>query len=159
MAMDYTDKAKEVLEYAHSFANMAGSRQVCTEHILAGLTKIENSMACTVLNQNGVTFEAVTEMLSSGMMSGSSDSFPTLDGAGEYSQKARQALRKSSTRSSAASEEIRRTIQVLSRRTKNNPVLIGEPGVGKTAIVEGLAERIVAGRRAFDHQGQGHHGA
>ena len=95
MAMDYTDKAKEVLEYAHSFANMAGSRQVCTEHILAGLTKIENSMACTVLNQNGVTFEAVTEMLSSGMMSGSSDSFPTLDGAGEYSQKARQALRNS----------------------------------------------------------------
>jgi ATP-dependent Clp protease ATP-binding subunit ClpA len=51
-------------------------------------------------------------------------------------------------------KEIERVMQVLSRRTKNNPVLIGEPGVGKTAIVEGLAQRIVAERRARDAQGQ-----
>ncbi len=232
MAMDYTDKAKEVLEYAHSFANMVGSRQVCTEHILAGLTKISNSMAYTVLNQNGVSFEAVTEMLSSGMMSGSPDTAPTLDGRGEYSQKARQALRNSfpvaskfksrqvgtehilisllqiectaqrmieaianggdngiravysdlmqalgqkggdggaaGRRSKSELEkmtrditqdakdgkldpvigreaEMHRVTEILSRRTKNNPILIGEPGVGKTAIVEGLAEKIVAG--------------
>ena len=56
-------------------------------------------------------------------------------------------------------EEIRRVVQVLSRRTKNNPVLIGEPGVGKTAIVEGLARRIVSGRRAGDPEGQAGGGA
>ena len=126
-----------------------GDEYVSTEHLLIGIAASKPNQSAEILEKNGVTAEALRKAVP-GVRGGAKVTSP--DAEGSY-----KALEKYSTDLTAAAkdgkldpvigrdQEIRRVIQILSRRTKNNPVLIGEPGVGKTAVVEGLAQRIVAG--------------
>ncbi|MFA5853793.1 MAG: ATP-dependent chaperone ClpB [Patescibacteria group bacterium] len=136
------------IRQAHKIAERFKDEYVSTEHLLLGLMETKND-AASLLTEMGVTTEAVLKVL---MDIRGSQRVTSTEPEATY-----QALEKYSrnlTRLARAEkldpvigrdEEIRRVIQVLSRRTKNNPALIGEPGVGKTAIVEGLAQRIVSG--------------
>jgi ATP-dependent Clp protease ATP-binding subunit ClpB len=119
------------------------------ERLLLGLTLEKNSEAGSILNKGGVTpqnLNAAIESLRKGRTADSATAENAYDALKRYSRDLTQAARDGKLDPVIGrDEEIRRTIQVLSRRTKNNPVLIGEPGVGKTAIVEGLALRILNG--------------
>ena len=141
--------AKEVLRLAIELSREMGHNYVGTEHLLLGILREGNNLAALILREYGITEEQLSEKI--------------LDLLGETRQGAKKkkieykALRQFSTDlTQLAAEnkidpvigrekEIARIIQILSRRTKNNPILLGEPGVGKTAIVEGLAQRIVSG--------------
>lgn len=126
-----------------------GDEYVSTEHLLIGIAASKPNQSAEILEKNGVTAAALRKAVP-GVRGGAKVTSP--DAEGSY-----KALEKYSTDLTARAkegkldpvigrdQEIRRVIQILSRRTKNNPVLIGEPGVGKTAVVEGLAQRIVAG--------------
>ena len=126
-----------------------GDEYVSTEHLLIGIVASKPNQSAEILEKNGVTAASLRKAVP-GVRGGAKVTSP--DAEGSY-----KALEKYSTDLTAAAkegkldpvigrdQEIRRVIQILSRRTKNNPVLIGEPGVGKTAVVEGLAQRIVAG--------------
>ena len=126
-----------------------GDEYVSTEHLLIGIAASNPNQSAEILEKNGVTAASLRKAVP-GVRGGAKVTSP--DAEGSY-----KALEKYSTDLTAAAkegkldpvigrdQEIRRVIQILSRRTKNNPVLIGEPGVGKTAVVEGLAQRIVAG--------------
>ncbi|TCP52320.1 ATP-dependent Clp protease ATP-binding subunit ClpC [Tumebacillus sp. BK434] len=148
--MAYTPRAKKVIELSIDEARKLGHNYVGTEHILLGLIREGEGVAARVLANLGVSLnkarQQVLQLLGGDTHEGhqentQSANTPTLDGlARDLTQMARdQKLDPVIGRS----KEIERVIQVLSRRTKNNPVLIGEPGVGKTAIAEGLAQRIV----------------
>ena len=147
MAMPSNNLIK-VIDNAVKAAERMGDSYATTEHLLIALAQ-DKGEAGRVLNGLGVTGKTVEEAYSS--LRGSTrvtdqQSKPELDALNQYGQNLTQKAREGKLDPVIGrSEEIRRTIQVLSRRTKNNPVLIGEPGVGKTAIVEGLAQRIVAG--------------
>ncbi len=147
MAMPSTNLIK-VIDNAVKAAERMGDSYATTEHLLIALAQ-DKGEAGRVLNGLGITGKTVEEAYSS--LRGSTrvtdqQSKPELDALNQYGQNLTQKAREGKLDPVIGrSEEIRRTIQVLSRRTKNNPVLIGEPGVGKTAIVEGLAQRIVAG--------------
>ncbi|NMN02446.1 ATP-dependent chaperone ClpB [Bifidobacterium panos] len=126
-----------------------GDEYVSTEHLLIGIAAATPNQSADILKANNVTAAALRKAVP-GVRGGAKVTSP--DAEGSY-----KALEKYSTDLTAQAkdgkldpvigrdQEIRRVIQILSRRTKNNPVLIGEPGVGKTAVVEGLAQRIVAG--------------
>ena len=147
MAMPSNNLIK-VIDNAVKAAERMGDSYATTEHLLIALAQ-DKGDAGRVLNGLGITGKTVEEAYSS--LRGSTrvtdqQSKPELDALNQYGQNLTQKAREGKLDPVIGrSEEIRRTIQVLSRRTKNNPVLIGEPGVGKTAIVEGLAQRIVAG--------------
>ena len=147
MAMPSNNLIK-VIDNAVKAAERMGDSYATTEHLLIALAQ-DKGEAGRVLNGLGITGKTVEEAYSS--LRGSTrvtdqQSKPELDALNQYGQNLTQKAREGKLDPVIGrSEEIRRTIQVLSRRTKNNPVLIGEPGVGKTAIVEGLAQRIVAG--------------
>ena len=147
MAMPSNNLMK-VIDNAVKAAERMGDSYATTEHLLIALAQ-DKGDAGRVLNGLGITGKTVEEAYSS--LRGSTrvtdqQSKPELDALNQYGQNLTQKAREGKLDPVIGrSEEIRRTIQVLSRRTKNNPVLIGEPGVGKTAIVEGLAQRIVAG--------------
>ena len=130
-------------------AEKAGDSFVTVERLLLGLTLDKNSDAGSILNKGGVTpqnLNAAIESLRKGRTADSATAENAYDALKKYSRDLTQAARDGKLDPVIGrDEEIRRTIQVLSRRTKNNPVLIGEPGVGKTAIVEGLALRILNG--------------
>src|SRR6266581_3705561 len=130
-------------------AEKAGDSFVTVERLLLGLTLEKGSEAATILSKGGVTpqnLNAAIEALRKGRTADSATAENAYDALKKYSRDLTQAARDGKLDPVIGrDEEIRRTIQVLSRRTKNNPVLIGEPGVGKTAIVEGLALRIVNG--------------
>src|SRR3982074_246930 len=132
---------------AEKAAEKAGDRFVTVERVLRGLTLEKGSEAATILSKGGVTpqnLNAAIEALRKGRTADSATAENAYDALKKYSRDLTQAAREGKLDPVIGrDEEIRRTIQVLSRRTKNNPVLIGEPGVGKTAIVEGLAQRIV----------------
>jgi len=154
----FSPRAKKVLEYAVDEANAMGHIYVGTEHILLGLLREKEGVAARVLEYLGVTYEDVQEEIFA--LLGEIESpqhflkphkiakhhkpkTPTLD---EFSRDLTQLAKEGQLDPIIGREaEIERVIQILSRRTKNNPVLIGDPGVGKTAIVEGLAQKIVAG--------------
>ncbi|MDU2422864.1 MAG: ATP-dependent chaperone ClpB [Bifidobacterium scardovii] len=137
------------LAQAEKEMQQMGDEYVSTEHLLIGIAASAPNQSADILKANGVTPEALRKAVPS-VRGGAKVTSP--DAEGSY-----KALEKYSTDLTAAAkegkldpvigrdQEIRRVIQILSRRTKNNPVLIGEPGVGKTAVVEGLAQRIVAG--------------
>ena len=137
------------LAQAEKEMQQMGDEYVSTEHLLIGIAASAPNQSADILKANGVTPEALRKAVPS-VRGGAKVTSP--DAEGSY-----KALEKYSTDLPAAAkegklapvigrdQEIRRVIQILSRRTKNNPVLIGEPGVGKTAVVEGLAQRIVAG--------------
>src|SRR6201992_2715190 len=130
-------------------AEKAGDSFVTVERLLLGLTLEKGSEAGAILSKGGVTpqnLNAAIESLRKGRTADSATAENAYDALKKYSRDLTQAARDGQLDPVIGrDEEIRRTIQVLSRRTKNNPVLIGEPGVGKTAIVEGLALRIANG--------------
>src|SRR3981189_2847195 len=130
-------------------AEKAGDSFVTVERLLLGLTLEKGSDAGAILSKGGVTpqnLNAAIESLRKGRTADSATAENAYDALKKYSRDLTQAAREGKLDPVIGrDEEIRRTIQVLSRRTKNNPVLIGEPGVGKTAIVEGLALRILNG--------------
>jgi ATP-dependent Clp protease ATP-binding subunit ClpB len=130
-------------------AEKAGDSFVTVERLLLGLTLEKDSDAGSILRKGGVTpqnLNAAIEALRKGRTADSATAENAYDALKKYSRDLTQAARDGKLDPVIGrDEEIRRTIQVLSRRTKNNPVLIGEPGVGKTAIVEGLALRILNG--------------
>src|SRR6201987_317960 len=134
---------------AEKAAEKAGDSFVTVERLLLGLVLEKNSDAGKILKDGGVTpqnLNAAIEGLRKGRTADSATAETAYDALKKYARDLTQAARDGKLDPVIGrDEEIRRTIQVLSRRTKNNPVLIGEPGVGKTAIVEGLALRIVNG--------------
>jgi ATP-dependent Clp protease ATP-binding subunit ClpB len=134
---------------AEKAAQKAGDSFVTVERLLLGLTLEKNSEAGAILGKGGVTpqnLNAAIESLRKGRTADSATAENAYDALKKYARDLTQAAREGKLDPVIGrDEEIRRTIQVLSRRTKNNPVLIGEPGVGKTAIVEGLALRILNG--------------
>ncbi|RDU34881.1 ATP-dependent Clp protease ATP-binding subunit ClpC [Neobacillus piezotolerans] len=147
----YTPRAKKVIELSMDEARKLGHSYVGTEHILLGLIREGEGVAARVLNNLGVSLnkarQQVLQLLGSNESGGHpgstsvSANTPTLDSlARDLTVIAREG---SLDPVIGRSKEIQRVIEVLSRRTKNNPVLIGEPGVGKTAIAEGLAQQIV----------------
>ncbi|MGG1678371.1 ATP-dependent protease ATP-binding subunit ClpC [Neobacillus sp. NRS-1170] len=147
----YTPRAKKVIELSMDEARKLGHSYVGTEHILLGLIREGEGVAARVLNNLGVSLnkarQQVLQLLGSNESGGHqgggavSANTPTLDSlARDLTAIAREG---SLDPVIGRSKEIQRVIEVLSRRTKNNPVLIGEPGVGKTAIAEGLAQQIV----------------
>jgi ATP-dependent Clp protease ATP-binding subunit ClpB len=134
---------------AEKAADKAGDSFVTVERLLLGLTLEKDSDAGRILRKGGVTpqnLNAAIEALRKGRTADSATAENAYDALKKYARDLTQAARDGKLDPVIGrDEEIRRTIQVLSRRTKNNPVLIGEPGVGKTAIVEGLALRILNG--------------
>src|ERR1700678_1979449 len=134
---------------AEKAADKAGDSFVTVERLLLGLTLDKDSEAGGILRKGGVTpqnLNAAIEALRKGRTADSATAENAYDALKKYSRDLTEAARNGKLDPVIGrDEEIRRTVQVLSRRTKNNPVLIGEPGVGKTAIVEGLALRIVNG--------------
>jgi ATP-dependent Clp protease ATP-binding subunit ClpC len=148
-----TPRAKKVIELAVDEARRLNHHYIGTEHLLLGLVREGEGIAAGVLESLGVNLEKVRaetqRILSQSMPQGthaggrSSTKTPTVDQLGmDLTQAARNAKLDPVI---GRQKEIERVVQILSRRTKNNPVLIGEPGVGKTAIAEGLAQRIVSG--------------
>ena len=145
-----TPSAKRVLMRAHELSQASGSTYVGPQHILAALTEDPDSGAGHVLNNTQVDAKDLGKRITKasraeGMPAGPeqpSDT-PTLDEYGRDMTEDAKAGKLDPVVGRA--DEIEQTVEVLSRRTKNNPVLIGDPGVGKTAIVEGLAQRIVSG--------------
>lgn len=144
----FTSRAKKILEFAVEEARSLNHNYIGTEHLLLGLLKEKEGVACRILNGFGVYFDDVKEKIvemfkEPPAATGGADKgkTPTLD---EFSRDlTKMAVDGKLDPIIGRAKEIERVVQILSRRTKNNPVLIGEPGVGKTAIVEGLAQLIV----------------
>ncbi|EJW18329.1 negative regulator of genetic competence ClpC/MecB [Paenibacillus alvei DSM 29] len=147
----YTPRAKKVIELSMDEARKLGHTYVGTEHILLGLIREGEGVAARVLNNLGISLNKArqqvlqllgsSEAVSSHHGQSQNVSTPTLDSlARDLTAVAKEGNLDPVI---GRSKEIERVIQVLSRRTKNNPVLIGEPGVGKTAVAEGLAQKII----------------
>src|SRR5690625_2613235 len=149
----YTPRAKKVVELSQDEARKLGHSYVGTEHILLGLIREGEGVAARVLNNLGVSLNKARQQVL--QLLGSNESRAGRQSRGQASNAStpiRDCLAKDLTASAregnvdpviGRDQEIERVIQVLSRRTKNSPVLIGEPGVGKTAVAEGLAQKIV----------------
>ena len=144
-----SNTANKLLEQAFKEAANFKDEYVSTEHLLLAITHLKQDAAQKILAQHGATYDAILKALIS--VRGSqkvTDQNPEakFQALEKYARDlTEQARRGKLDPVIGRDEEIRRVVQVLSRRTKNNPVLIGEPGVGKTAIVEGLAQRIISG--------------
>ena len=151
----YSPRAKVVLEDAHGLASRFQSEKTGTEHILLAMIKEGDNVAVRLINTIGVSAQKlyVDTLIAMGEDGGlykedlQQGSGKGKTGTLEQYSRDLTALAKAGKLDPVIGreEEINRAIQILSRRTKNNPCLIGEPGVGKTAVVEGLAQRIVAG--------------
>ncbi|GEA30929.1 MULTISPECIES: ATP-dependent chaperone ClpB [Clostridium] len=144
-----TRKVEEVLIKAEEFSKQFEDSYVSVEHLMLAIIEIDNNQVSKILKQYNITKENFLKVLSEVR---GSQRVETQDPEGTYDALAKYgtnlvdlAKKHKLDPVIGRDEEIRRTIRILSRRTKNNPVLIGEPGVGKTAIIEGLAERIVRG--------------
>ncbi len=144
-------RAKRIIELAVDEARRFNSNYIGTEHLLLGLLRGSEGVASNVLESFGITLEQARDEVNRVMRheaihartTRSATRTPTLDQLGTDLTALARADKLDPT--IGRTKEIERVTQILSRRTKNNPALIGEPGVGKTAIVEGLAQRIVAG--------------
>lgn len=156
---DFTPRTKRVLRAAVIISSKTGYTYVGTEHLLLAILSESDSYAVAFLEELGVSVERLAQAVSKGMQGGADDGFGGFENesASNGSQKGGSALDKFGRDLTQAAKngeidpvigrekEIQRVIQILSRRTKNNPVLIGEPGVGKTAVAEGLALEIAKG--------------
>ena len=156
---DFTPRTKRVLRAAVIISSKTGYTYVGTEHLLLAILSESDSYAVAFLEELDVSVERLAQAVSKGMQGGADDGFGGFENesAPNGSQKGGSALDKFGRDLTQAAKngeidpvigrekEIQRVIQILSRRTKNNPVLIGEPGVGKTAVAEGLALEIAKG--------------
>src|SRR5256712_11026238 len=144
-----SQSVNQVLERAFKEADNFKDEYVSTEHLLLAITQVKRNPAQEILARHGATYDAILKALTA--VRGSqkvTDQNPEAkyQALERYARDLTEQARKGKLDPVIGrDEEIRRVVQVLSRRTKNNPVLIGEPGVGKTAIVEGLAQRIISG--------------
>jgi ATP-dependent Clp protease ATP-binding subunit ClpC len=163
--LPYTSRAKKVLEFAMAEARELNHSYVGTEHLLLGLLREEKGIAAEVLNQLGVTLEEARRQTLK-LLGSDPNAAPTAIAGATPGASASKGEKKSKTPALdhfcrdltelarqgeldptiGREKEIERVMEILSRRKKNNPVLIGEPGVGKTAIVEGLAQLIASGQ-------------
>ncbi len=144
----FTPKAKKVLEYAVEEARLMGHNYIGTEHLLLGIVREKDGLAAKILASFGVKLQQTREQTINllrepvATRSREKSKTPALD---EFGRDLTELAEEGKLDPVIGREnEIERVIQILARRTKNNPVLIGEPGVGKTAIVEGLAQLIIA---------------
>lgn len=156
---DFTPRTKRVLRAAVIISSKTGYTYVGTEHLLLAILSESDSYAVAFLEELGVSVERLAQAVSKGMQGGADEGFGGFENesAPNGSQRGGSALDKFGRDLTQAAKngeidpvigrekEIQRVIQILSRRTKNNPVLIGEPGVGKTAVAEGLALEIAKG--------------
>ena len=150
--LQMTPRTKHVLDLAQQAANGRGHNYVGTEHILLGLLYDGGGVAMQLLASKGIRPEDVVEKVNAIVGGEEQSSNPTQGTASDLGEISDYATDLNESAKQGKIDpvigrdiEIQRVIQILSRRTKNNPVLIGEPGVGKTAIAEGLAQRIVSG--------------
>src|SRR5918998_515890 len=145
----FTLRGQEAIQTAIEGAERNQHQQVEPEHLLVAMLEEKDGAAGRILRQHGVSREDLVKVV--GEMRGDSritdqNAEANYQALSKYAKDLTDLARQGKLDPVIGrDDEIRRTIQVLSRRTKNNPVLIGEPGVGKTAIVEGLAQRIVSG--------------
>ena len=158
---DFTPRTKRVLRAAVIISSKTGYTYVGTEHLLLAILSESDSYAVAFLEELGVSVERLAQAVSKGMQGGADDGFGGFENesAPNGSQKGGSALDKFGRDLTQAAKngeidpvigrekEIQRVIQILSRRTKNNPVLIGEPGVGKTAVAEGNVPEILKDKR------------
>jgi len=142
-----SQECKRVLAYAAEEAERLSHKHIGTEHLLLGLLREDKSFAAEILHERGLRLSALREELSRAQSEKPSSSRPKEASLlSEFSRDLTQSAMEGQLDPLIGREgELERVIQILCRRTKNNPVLIGEPGVGKTAIVEGLAQRIADG--------------
>src|SRR5919205_2560562 len=152
----FTERARKVLQLAQEEARRLNHHYIGTEHLLLGLVREGEGIAAGVLESLGVSLDKVRSQViyvlnqsatysqqEGGAPHGKSSKTPVIDQLGMDLTAAARAGKLDPV--IGRFKEIERVVQILSRRTKNNPALIGEPGVGKTAIVEGLAQRIASG--------------
>jgi len=144
----FTSRAKKVLEYSVEEARSMGHSYIGTEHLLLGLVREKDGVGARVLNSLGITYADIREQTINLLREPTTSQekqqskTPALDEFGR--DLTEMAIKSKLDPVIGRDKEIERVIQILARRTKNNPVLIGEPGVGKTAIVEGMAQRIIS---------------
>ncbi len=145
--MYITPDARHVLESAKEEANRMGDEKIGTEHLLLGMIKVPDSMAARILMRFGVNDEKVYNAILAVRKAGKSKESENLDALSKFTTDLTQQAKDGKLDPVIGrDEEIERMIEILGRKRKNNPVLIGDPGVGKTAIVEGLAQLIAAGK-------------
>lgn len=139
-----------LLTQAEEISEKAGDSFITVERLLLAIAMAEGTAAARILKDAGLTAQALNQTINDvrkGRKADSATAENSYEALDKYTQDMTEAARSGKLDPVIGrDEEIRRTIQVLSRRTKNNPVLIGEPGVGKTALIEGLALRIVNGK-------------
>ncbi|HMQ04667.1 MAG TPA: ATP-dependent chaperone ClpB [Pyrinomonadaceae bacterium] len=145
----FSSRTNTIFQDVQKIAEAMEDEYISTEHLLVAIAAEKEGDAGRILRSNGVTSDDVNKVISE-MRGGSRITDPNAEENFQALEKYAQDLTERARKGKldpviGRDDEIRRTIQILSRRTKNNPVLIGEPGVGKTAIVEGLAQRIVSG--------------
>jgi ATP-dependent Clp protease ATP-binding subunit ClpC len=142
-----SQECKRVLAYAAEEAERLAHKHIGTEHLLLGLLREDKSFAAEILHERGLRLSTLREELSRVQNDKTAASRPKETSLlGEFSRDLTQVAMENQLDPLVGREaELERVVQILCRRTKNNPVLIGEPGVGKTAIVEGLAQRIADG--------------
>src|SRR5207249_2647275 len=140
-------EAKRVLAFAAEESERLQHRHIGTEHLLLGLLREEKSVAAEILHERGLRLNAIRdELMRSALGERHSAQKKETPHLAEFSRDLTEAAVQGQLDPLVGREnEIERVVQILCRRTKNNPVLIGEPGVGKTAIVEGLAQRMSDG--------------
>src|SRR5437868_1114710 len=143
----YTEKARRVIFFARYEASQFGSPYIETEHLLLGLLREDKSFAAEILHERGLRLSQVREEIARSSSEKMASNRPKESSLlAEFSRDLTQSAIDGALDPLIGRDfELDRVIQILCRRTKNNPVLIGEPGVGKTAIVEGMAQRIADG--------------
>src|SRR5579885_48707 len=144
-----SNESQDMLDRAFKQADQFKDEYVSTEHLLLGIAQLKRDKAKDILSSTGATYDAILKALT-GIRGNQKVTDQNPEAKYQALERYARDLTDLARRGKldpviGRDEEIRRVVQVLSRRTKNNPVLIGEPGVGKTAIVEGLAQRIVSG--------------